>query len=54
MAAVRDKVGLVECPECGARWVAGVDRRSDARFCSRRCVVGAWRKRKDPYADRAQ
>ncbi|QIP71791.1 hypothetical protein DQ392_27900 [Streptomyces reniochalinae] len=54
LAAVRDKVGLVECPECGARWVAGVDRRSDARFCSRRCVVGAWRKRKDPYADRAQ
>ncbi|HBF85399.1 MAG TPA: hypothetical protein DD420_37400 [Streptomyces sp.] len=54
LAAVRDETGMVECPECGACWVAGVDRRSDARFCSRRCVVRAWRKRKDPFADRAQ
>jgi hypothetical protein len=54
LAAVRDGTGEVECPECGARWVAGVDRRSDAVFCSPRCKVRAWRRRAEPFGDQSQ
>jgi hypothetical protein len=54
LAAVQGETCEVECPECGARWVAGVDRRSDAVYCSRRCVVRAWRRRKEAFADRSQ
>lgn len=53
-AAVLGGAGEVECPECGARWVAGVDRRSNAVYCSRRCVVRAWRRRKETFGERAQ
>src|SRR3954468_18127156 len=36
LAAARDGMGEAECSECGTRWVADVDRRSDAVFCSPR------------------
>ena len=54
LAAVQGGVDEAECPECGARWVAGVDRRSNAVYCSRRCVVRAWRRRKETFGERAQ
>lgn len=54
LAAVQDGSGEVECPECGARWVAGLDRRSNAVYCSRRCVVRAWRRRKETFGERSQ
>jgi hypothetical protein len=54
LAAVQSGADEVECPECGARWVAGVDRRSNAVYCSRRCVVRAWRRRKETFGERAQ
>ena len=37
---------LRDCKECGASFTA---RRSDARYCSPRCNVAAWRRR--PTAD---
>ncbi|ARF73800.1 hypothetical protein B7C62_17155 [Kitasatospora albolonga] len=46
VAAELSGAGRAECPECGAIWVAGVDRRSNAVYCSRRCVTRAWRSRK--------
>ncbi len=53
-AAVRYGAGEVECPECGARWVAGVDRHSKALHCSWRCcVVRAWRSGSSSSHDRA-
>jgi hypothetical protein len=33
---------------------AGVDRRSDAVFCSPRCKVRAWRRRAEPFGERSQ
>jgi len=54
LAAVMDGVGEVECPECGTRWIAGVDRRSDAVFCSTKCKVSAWKRRKEPFGERSQ
>ncbi|TXL83399.1 hypothetical protein EW053_37255 [Streptomyces sp. IB2014 016-6] len=54
LAAVQGGAGEVECPECGHRWVAGVDRRSDALFCSARCKVRAWRRRKETFGERSQ
>lgn len=54
VAAELDGAGRVECPVCGAWWVAGVDRRSDAVYCSRRCVVRAWRARKESFGERSQ
>jgi hypothetical protein len=33
LAAVQDSAGEAVCPECGAWWVVGVDRRSDALYC---------------------
>jgi hypothetical protein len=47
VAAELDGDGLAECLVCGATWVAGVDRRSNAVYCSRRCVMKAWRARKE-------
>ena len=46
--------GQAKCPECGATWVAGVDRRSNAVYCSRRCVTRAWRARKETFGERSQ
>lgn len=54
LAAVQAGVGEAECPECGARWVVGVDRRSDALYCSTRCKVRAWRRRREPFGERSQ
>jgi hypothetical protein len=54
LAAVQSGVGEAECPECGARWVASVDRRSTALFCSGRCRVRAWRRRKETFGERSQ
>lgn len=41
LAVVQSGVGEVECPECGARWVAGVEKRSPTVYCSKRCKVRA-------------
>lgn len=49
-----DGEGLAECPVCGATWVVGVDRRSNAVYCSRRCVTRAWTARKDSYGERSR
>lgn len=46
--------GRAECPVCGASWVAGVDRRSDAVYCSRRCVTRAWRARTEVFGERSR
>lgn len=54
LAAVQSGVGEGKCRECGARWVAGVDRRFAAVYCSPKCKVRAWRRRNDPFADRSQ
>jgi len=54
LAAVRGGAGEAECPECGARWVVGVDRRSNALYCSKRCKVRAWRRRNEPFGERSQ
>lgn len=54
VAAELSGAGRAECPECGARWVVGVDRRSNAVYCSRRCVVRAWRARKETFGERSQ
>lgn len=54
VAAELSGVGRAECPECGATWVAGVDRRSNAVYCSRRCVTRAWRARKETFGERSQ
>jgi hypothetical protein len=54
VAAELSGVGRVECPECGERWVAGVDRRSNAVYCSRRCVMRAWRSRNESFGERSQ
>uniref|UniRef100_UPI003872BF6B hypothetical protein n=1 Tax=Streptomyces halobius TaxID=2879846 RepID=UPI003872BF6B len=34
-----------ECPVCGVTWLAGLERRSDARFCSGRCKQADHRRR---------
>ncbi|RDG36752.1 hypothetical protein DVH02_18330 [Streptomyces corynorhini] len=54
VAAELDGAGRAECPECGTTWVAGVDRRSNAVYCSRRCVTRAWRARKESFGERSQ
>ncbi|OMI36508.1 hypothetical protein SPAR_25861 [Streptomyces sparsogenes DSM 40356] len=54
VAAEIGGAGRAECPECGATWVAGVDRRSNAVYCSRRCVTRAWRARKESFGERSQ
>ncbi|PWI12612.1 hypothetical protein DI272_43910 [Streptomyces sp. Act143] len=54
VAAELGGVGRAECPECGATWVAGVGRRSNAVYCSRRCVTRAWRARKESFDERSQ
>ncbi|RKN02945.1 hypothetical protein D7319_32390 [Streptomyces radicis] len=41
VAAELSGIGLAKCPVCGATWVVGVDRRSNAVYCSRRCVMRA-------------
>ncbi|MFE7036350.1 hypothetical protein ACFU9Y_39255 [Streptomyces sp. NPDC057621] len=42
-------MGEMEYVERGARWVAGIGRRSDAVFCSPQCKVRAWRRRAEPF-----
>lgn len=54
VAAERSGAGRAECPVCKDTWVVGVDRRPDAVYCSRRCVVRASRARKKTFADQAQ
>lgn len=54
VAAELDGDGVVKCPVCGATWLAGVDWRSNAVYCSRRCVTRAWRDRKDSYGERSR
>ncbi|THA77837.1 hypothetical protein E6U81_34325 [Streptomyces sp. A0592] len=46
--------GRVTCPQCGTPWVAGVDRRSDAVYCSRRCVMRAGRSRNESFGEQSQ
>ncbi|MFG2485610.1 hypothetical protein ACGFSI_23000 [Streptomyces virginiae] len=50
-AAERGGAGKAECPVCKVTWVVEVDRRSDAVYCSRRCMVRASRARKKTLAD---
>ncbi|MFJ4681558.1 hypothetical protein [Kitasatospora sp. NPDC088783] len=54
VAAEISGVGRVECPMCGEWWVAGVDRRLNAQYCSRRCVTRAWRARNEAFGERSQ
>ncbi|QDA10379.1 hypothetical protein FMM49_01210 (plasmid) [Streptomyces rimosus subsp. rimosus] len=49
-AAVRDRGCQRTCPQCGTTWVAGVDRRLSAVFCSPRCRTRAWRQRREGFA----
>lgn len=32
------------CPECGATWIAGLERRANAIYCSHRCRTRGWRR----------
>ncbi|MEU9273063.1 hypothetical protein AB0E04_47990 [Streptomyces sp. NPDC048251] len=41
-AALERDEGRRVCPVCGAVWVAGVDHRSNAVYCSPRCRRRAW------------
>lgn len=46
--ALRDassRMQTTECPVCGVTWLAGLERRSDARFCSGRCKQAEHRRR---------
>ncbi|MFG2848708.1 TniQ family protein [Kitasatospora sp. NPDC048296] len=38
-----------ECPVCGVTWLAGLERRADARFCSGRCRQADHRRRSALY-----
>lgn len=51
VAAELSGAGRAVCPECGDSWVAGVDRRSNAVYCSRKCVTRAWRARKETFGE---
>ncbi|MDJ0347100.1 hypothetical protein QMK19_36950 [Streptomyces sp. H10-C2] len=46
--ALRDAASRMQtraCPVCGVTWLAGLERRSDARFCSGRCKQAEHRRR---------
>lgn len=49
-AALERDEGRRVCPVCGAVWVAGVDHRRNAVYCSPRCRRRAWAARKEPFA----
>lgn len=40
------------CPECGTVWVAGLERRVDAVYCSPRCRTRGWRRHHKGYSVR--
>lgn len=54
VAAELDGEGLAKCPACGATWVVGVEWRSNAVYCSRKCVTRAWRARRETYGERSR
>lgn len=48
-AALERGQGLRVCPVCSAEWVAGVDHRSNAVYCSAKCRRRAWAARNEAF-----